>query len=86
MKMNYSEINLKAAAITGAVLGFLAWFVMVPWYLNAGYGAYGMMGYMMGLGYAYASSALLSAIVTAICGAIAGAAIAIVYNWSLKLK
>jgi hypothetical protein len=83
-KNNFSEINWKAATITGAVLGFLWWLVMVPWYGMMGFSTYGMMGYMMG--YTYSVFTPLSVIVVVICGAIAGLVIAVVYNWALKLK
>jgi hypothetical protein len=81
-KTNYFEINIKAATITGAVVGFLAWLIMFPWYSMAGFGSYGMMGYMMG--YFYTVFSPLSVIVSMICGAIAGVIIAVVYNWALK--
>ncbi len=53
-KNNFSEINVKAAAITGAVIGFLYWLFMVPWYGMMGSNTYGTMGYMMG----YANSVI----------------------------
>jgi Na+/melibiose symporter-like transporter len=83
-KANFSEINVKAAIITGAIIGFLAWLVMVPWYGVTGFSRFGMMGYMIG----YSSYVFipLSILVVVICSAIAGALIAIVYNWALKLK
>lgn len=82
-KISYSEINVKAATITGAVIGFLAWLIMFPWYTMTGFGSYGVMGYMMG----YFSTVFspLSVIVSIICGAIAGVIIAVMYNWALKL-
>ncbi|MDE1857156.1 MAG: hypothetical protein KGH98_03690 [Candidatus Micrarchaeota archaeon] len=89
-KPKYPDINVRAAAITGAILGFLCWLLVIP------YGAgYGMMGYMMG--YSYGTSATygmglfhnyspLSIFADIVLGAIAGAVIGIVYNWALRLR
>lgn len=84
MAKTLSEINVKAATITGAVIGFLAWLIMVPWYGMGGFSSYGMMGNMMG--YAYSTFSLLPVIVVTLCGAIAGAIIGFIYNWALKIK
>lgn len=84
-KNNYSEINVKAATITGAIIGVLCWLFMIPWYGMMGVNAYyGTMGYMMG----YANSVVgpLSVVIAIICGAIAGAVIGWIYNWALKLR
>ena len=83
-KNNFSGINVKAAAITGAIIGFLGGLFMVPWYGMMGFNTYGAMGYMMG----YAGSVVgpLSIIIAMICGAIAGAVIGLVYNWAITLK
>lgn len=86
VKVNYSAINVKAATITGAVVGFIFWifglamgFTSMPMYgfMN------GMMGYYMA-GYAgFVGLYFLSLI---IIGAIIGLLIAVIYNWALKLK
>ena len=56
-KQTFSEISVKAAAITGAVIGFLCWLLFISFsfsgYGTVGYfGGYGMMngytGYMVG--------------------------------------
>ena len=85
-KSNYSRINVRAATITGAIIGFLFWLFMVPWYGMMGFNTYGAMGYMMG---GYAGSVVgwpLYIIIAIICGAIAGAVIGLVYNWAITLK
>ncbi|MDE1833644.1 MAG: hypothetical protein KGH58_04470 [Candidatus Micrarchaeota archaeon] len=90
----FSEISIRAAAITGAVLGFLCWLLVMPYGALSGGAHYGIMGYMMGYygGTAtYPSAAIggiwaLSVLFGAIGGAIAGAVLAVVYNWALKLK
>ena len=57
-KQTFSGISLKAATITGAIVGFLCWLLVIP-YSFSGYGMtgyyggygmmnYGTMGYMMG--------------------------------------
>ena len=111
---------MKAAAITGAVIGFLCWLLVIPFsfsgYGMMGYfGGYGMMngytsymiggafhnatfGYMMngvfypynGTGYyptwgIFHAYSLVSAIIDIVLGALAGFAIALVYDWALKL-
>ena len=83
-KSNFSGINVRAATITGSVIGFLFWLFMVPWYGMMGFNTYGMMGYMM----SYTNSVFgpLSIIIAIICGAIAGAVIGLVYNWAITLK
>ena len=78
----FSQISVKAAAITGAVLGFLC-----------GLFSIGMVG-MMGLPYAgmtmmggsYSVLGWLTAIYGLVIGAVVGGLIAIVYNWALSLK
>ncbi|HIH08880.1 MAG TPA: hypothetical protein HA237_05940 [Candidatus Diapherotrites archaeon] len=78
----FSQISAKAAAITGAVLGFLC-----------GLFSIGMVG-MMGLNYAgftmmggaYSYLGWFTAIYGLVIGAIVGGLIAIVYNWALSLK
>ncbi len=79
-KMNFSQINVKAAAITGAVIGFLCWLLVIPY----GFSGYGLMGNMMGD--IFHSYSAISVVLDIIIGAILGAAIGIVYNWALKLK
>ncbi len=76
--MAFSEINVKAATITGAILGLLCWLLVVPY----GFVGYGMMGY----GSAFRVYGLLSVVLDAALGAIAGAVIGIIYNLALKLK
>ena len=84
-KSNYSRINVRAATITGAIIGFLFWLFMVPWYGMIGFNTYGAMGYVMG-GYAGFVIGSLSIIIAIICGAIVGAVIGLVYNWAITLK
>lgn len=82
--MEYSEVSLKAAAITGGVLGFLCSLFAVGY----GFGMvpmYSMMRYTM-VGNAYADFGLVSIIVLTVYGAIIGALIALVYNAALKMK
>ncbi|MDE1828390.1 MAG: hypothetical protein KGH65_04480 [Candidatus Micrarchaeota archaeon] len=83
----FSQINVKAAAITGAAVGLLCWllgagigFSGMPMYgfLNGG-----MMGYYMMGSSGYA---VLYLITLGIVGAVVGAIIGFVYNWALKLK
>ncbi len=119
-KQIFSGISVKAAAITGTIIGFLCWLLVIPFsfsgYGMIGYfGGYGMMngytGYMMGgvshnatFGYmmngvfhpysetgyrptvdVFHSYSIASAIIDIVLGALAGLAIALVYNWALKL-
>ena len=119
-KQTFSGISVKAAAITGAVIGFLCWLLVIPFsfygYGMMGYfGGYGMMngytgymiggvfhnatfGYMMngvfypynGTGYyptgdLFHAYSIASAIIDIVLGALAGLAIALVYDWALKL-
>ncbi len=82
-KKNFLEINVKAATITGAVIGFLASLFAVAWYGATGAG-YGIMGYMMG----FAPSLFIAPFIVVeavICGAITGALIAVLYNWLLRM-
>ncbi|MFA4907966.1 MAG: hypothetical protein WC602_06855 [archaeon] len=85
-KVQWLELNVKAAAITGAVIGFLCGLFNGFAYGGiAGYG-YGMMGYGYGMmsGYGYGFGALGSAVFGIIAGAIVFGAIAWVYNYALK--
>ena len=84
-KSNYSRINVRAATITGGLIGFLFWLFMVPWYGMVGFNTHGAMGYGMG-GYAGFVVGSLSIIIAIICGAIVGAVIGLVYNWAITLK
>ncbi len=43
-KQNFPEINVKAAVVTGSVLGFICWLLVIPY----SYSGYGLIGYMMG--------------------------------------
>ena len=85
-KTNYPEINLKAAAITGGVLGLLCWLLIIPYSSSV----YNMMGYIVGYGTGtmsiFHSFSLLSIIIDMALGAVSGALIALIYNWALKLK
>lgn len=56
MAKTFSEINVKAAAITGAILGFLCWLLVIPY----SYSGYGLMGYMMGYGPYYVNGTYMS--------------------------
>ncbi len=82
--MASQQINVKAAAVAGAVLGFLWFLFSTPYSMMGGIGYYGAMGYMMG--YAYSGFGFASVILGAIFGAIGGAIVAVVYNWAVKLK
>ena len=84
-KSNYSRINVRAATITGGLIGFLFWLFMVLWYGMVGFNTYGTTSYMMG-GYAGSVVGSLSIIIVIICGAITGAVIGWVYNWAITLK
>ncbi len=87
----FSEINAKAAAITGAVLGFVCGLLAIPYGLSG----YGVTGYMMGYqasasdAYVMGSTAyaygLLFILLDIVLGAVLGAVIALIYNWALKL-
>ena len=83
-KSNYSGINVNAATITGAVIGFLGGLLMVLWYGIMGFNTYGAMRYMIG----YAGSVVwpLFIIISIISGAVAGAIIGWIYNWAITLK
>ncbi len=94
MAKNFSEINVKAATITGGALGLLCWLLVIPYSASG----YGIMGYMTG--YNSGSNVIsgtgmmdifhnyspLSIVIDIVLGAIAGALIALIYNWALKLK
>lgn len=81
-KINYSEINVKAATITGALVGFLCWvFGSLIGFTNIS--MYGFVGYYM---IGYAGFAVLYLIFLIVIGAIIGLLIAMIYNWALKLK
>ncbi len=91
-KSNYSGISMRAATITGGLIGFLFWLFMVLLYGTMGFNTYGALGYMMG-GYAgsvvgwplYIMIAIIL-IIAIISGAIAGAVIGWIYNWAITLK
>ncbi len=78
----FSQISAKAAAVTGAVLGFLCGLFSI--------GMVGMMGApyagMAMMGNAYPILGWLTAVYGLVIGAIVGGLIAIVYNWALSLK
>ncbi len=89
-KSNFSEINVKAAAITGAIVGFLCWLLVIPF----SFSGYGMMGYVTGtLGTGiypvtdvFHNYSVFSIVVDITISAILFAAVALIYNWALKLK
>ncbi len=78
----FSKINVKAATITGGILGVLCGIFWSVWgMMGLSYAGMGMMGYM------YGSLGVAGAIVANIVlGAVVGALIGIVYNWALSLK
>lgn len=78
--MRFSEINVKAAAVTGAFVGVLCWLLVFPF----GYSNYGMMGYMFR--YPFHALSGFSIIIGLVAGTIFGAAVALAYNWALKLE
>ena len=45
-KRTFSGISLKAAIVTGAIVGFLCWLLVIPY----SFSGYGMMGYYGGYG------------------------------------
>ena len=45
-KQTFSGISVKAAAITGAVIGFICWLLVIPF----SFSGYGMMSYFDGYG------------------------------------
>ena len=87
-KTNFAEINVKAATITGAIIGFLCWLLIIP-QGSSGY-MYGMMGYITGYGTGmmggFGSYGLLSIILDVALGAMLGIVIALVYNWAITMK
>ncbi|MDE1869423.1 MAG: hypothetical protein KGH71_00360 [Candidatus Micrarchaeota archaeon] len=84
--MVFLEINLRAATITGAVVGFLCWILG----LGIGFGGMPMYGFMNGMmGYymlGYSGYTGLYVIALVVVGGILGAIIALVYNWALRTK
>ncbi len=74
-KKNYAELSVKAAAITGSVVGLL-WSLVAALAVN-----YGMMGYGMMYG---STGSVLIIILSAIIWAIVFGFIAAVYNYALK--
>lgn len=86
-KQIFSEINVKAAAITGTILGFLCWLLALPFWFY-GYGmisAYSTRISHVTTGMAYGLG-IISLVSSIIIGAVAGILIAVIYNWALKLK
>ena len=89
MAKTFSEINAKAAAITGAAVGAACWFLGFGVGFNSMpmYGfTYGLMGGYSMMGYVPSYAIALYFLVLIITGAITGAIIGIVYNWALKLR
>ena len=84
-KTAYSKINLKAAAITGAVIGFLCSLFGM---MMIGFGMTPMMyGFTNGAysGYSWPSAFFLYFIIyMTVVGAIIGALIAVTYNYALE--
>ena len=81
-KTAYSKINLKAAVITGAVIGFLcSLFGMI-----IGFGMMPMYGFMNAYaGYSLSSAFFLYFIIYAVVvGAVIGALISATYNYVLE--
>lgn len=87
-KTSYSELNVNAAAITGGVIGFLCWLLIIP-QVSSSY-TYGMIGYIASYGTGMmggvGSYGLLSIILDVALGAMLGIVVALVYNWAIKLK
>ena len=75
-KKNYAELSVKAATITGGVLGFVSSLLVL-----LSVGGMGMMGYGMMSGY---GGGILTVIIATATWAIVFAVIAIVYNYALK--
>ncbi len=84
-KQAFLEIDIRAAAIAGAVIGFFWWLFAAPFGMaGTGFGTYGFMGEMMG--YAYSGLGFVGVLLGAVIGGIAGALVAVLYNWALRLK
>ena len=79
-KKSYSELNVKAAIITGGVIG-LVWSLLVALFTGSMMGGYGT-GYGMMQGYGAAGIAFI--IAATIFFAVAFGFIALVYNYALK--
>ncbi|MFH0714884.1 MAG: hypothetical protein V1847_03840 [Candidatus Diapherotrites archaeon] len=78
----FSKISVKAATITGAVLGVLCGIFWSAWGMTGlSYAGMGMMGALFG-----AWGVAGAIIANVILGAIVGALIGIIYNWALSLK
>ena len=78
VKTRFSEINVKAATITGAIIGFLCWLLVVLLSFSS---------YMMSVfGSPFHTYSFLSLFAGIFGGAFVGWLIAIIYNWALKLK
>lgn len=67
----FSEINVRAAAITGATAGFVFW-------IFSGY-----IGFTIGLGYGWGAG---SAIILVIVWTVLAVVVASIYNWALGMK
>ncbi len=80
MATSFSKINVKAAAVTGAVLGFLCWLLIIPFGFM-GYG--GMMTGFWGIFHGYT---IASVAIDVVLSAALGGLIAVIYNWALSLK
>jgi hypothetical protein len=80
--MVFSEISVKAATVTGAILGLLCALLAIVFSVGM-MPMYSMMRYSM-MGYAYLDFGLVSIIVLPVYGAIVGALVGIIYNWALK--
>ncbi len=77
-KTGFSEINVRAATITGTVIGFLCWLLVIPLSLSS---------YMMStFASPFHTFSLLSLVAGIFGGALVGWLVAIIYNWALKLK
>ena len=78
----FLKINTKAAAITGAVLGFLCgvFAISLAGTMGMPYAGMAMMGST------YSVLGWLTAVYGLVIGAIFGELISIIYNWALSLK
>ncbi len=83
VKINYSKINIKAAAITGAVIGFLcSLFMMMSFGMMP---MYSIMSGIAGAGYqGFSVFYLYFIIYVTLVGIVIGTLIAVVYNYVLE--
>ncbi len=93
-KMAFSQLSVKAAAISGAVIGLIGGIFSAlfrtsyrasPYLVRTGLNATNVTGYPT-MVHSSGGFGFLAIIFGLIGGAIVGAVIAWVYNWALKLK